>query len=120
MPYVNKFIATANKQKAYEILMKTGFSMREAQRFIDKGRLICDGSVVSEKNAILCGEVFLIDYEAKPKGLKPIFECESFAVFDKPSGVLSHPNGRHCEYSLNDEIYTLFGRDASVAHRLDF
>ena len=75
---------------------------------------------MSEKNAILSGDVFLIDYEAEPKGLKPIFECESFAVFDKPSGVLSHPNGRHCEYSLNDEIYTLFGREASVAHRLDF
>ena len=93
--------------------------MSQTQRLIDKGRLICGGSVVSEKNAILCGDVFLIDYEAKPKGLKPIFECESFAVFDKPSGVLSHPNGRHCDYSLNDEIYTLFGRDASVAHRLD-
>ena len=75
---------------------------------------------MSEKNAVLSGDVFLIDYEAEPKGLKPIFECESFAVFDKPSGVLSHPNGRHCDYSLNDEIYTLFGRNASVAHRLDF
>ena len=50
--------------------------MSQTQRLIDKGRLICDGSVVSEKNAILSGDVFLIDYEAKPKGLKPIFECE--------------------------------------------
>jgi pseudouridylate synthase len=33
--------------------------------------------------------------------------------------VLSHPNGRHCEYSLNDEIWSLYGREASVAHRLD-
>ena len=119
LPYVNKFIITADYQKAYEILLKNGFNMSQTQRLIDKGRLICGGSVVSEKNAILCGDVFLIDYEAKPKGLKPIFECESFAVFDKPSGVLSHPNGRYCDYSLNDEIYTLFGRDASVAHRLD-
>ncbi len=94
--------------------------MSQTQRLIDKGRLICGSSVVSEKNAVLYGDIFLIDYEAEPKGLKPIFECESFAVFDKPSGVLSHPNGRHCKYSLNDEIYTLFGREASVAHRLDF
>ena len=93
--------------------------MREAQRLIDKGRLICDGVVVSEKNALLSGEICLIDYEPNPRGLKPIFECDKFAVFDKPSGVLSHPNGRHCEYSLNDEIWSLYGREASVAHRLD-
>ena len=93
--------------------------MREAQRLIDKGRLICDGEVVGEKNALLSGEICLIEYETNPRGLKPIFECDKFAVFDKPSGVLSHPNGRHCEYSLNDEIWSLYGREASVAHRLD-
>lgn len=94
--------------------------MREAQRLIDKGRLICDGEVVSEKNVLLSGEIYLIDYETNPRGLQPIFECDKFAVFDKPSGVLSHPNGRHCEYSLNDEIWSLYGREASVAHRLDY
>ena len=93
--------------------------MREAQRLIDKGRLICDGTVVSEKNALLSGEICLIEYETNPRGLQPIFECDKFAVFDKPSGVLSHPNGRHCEYSLNDEIWSLYGREASVAHRID-
>ena len=93
--------------------------MREAQRLIDKGRLICDGVVVSEKNALLSGEICLIEYETNPRGLKPIFECDKFAVFDKPSGVLSHPNGRRCKYSLNDEIWSLYGREASVAHRLD-
>ncbi|MDO5046646.1 pseudouridine synthase family protein [Campylobacter sp.] len=120
MPYVNKFIAIANSQKAYEVLINSGFKMREAQRLIDKGRLICNKVVVSEKNAILSGEICLIDYETNPRGLVPIFECEQFAVFDKPSGVLSHPNGRNCEYSLNDEIWHLYGREASVAHRLDF
>ena len=119
MPYIHKFIAHAQGQKAYEILLQNGYKMREAQRLIDKGRLICDGTVVSEKNALLSGEICLIEYETNPRGLEPIFECEKFAVFDKPSGVLSHPNGRHCEYSLNDEIWSLYGREASVAHRLD-
>ena len=100
-------------------MLLNGYKMREAQRLIDKGRLICDGTVVSEKNALLSGEICLIEYETNPRGLKPIFECDKFAVFDKPSGVLSHPNGRHCEYSLNDEIWSLYGREASVAHRLD-
>ena len=119
MPYIHKFITRAEGQKAYEILLRNGYKMREAQRLIDKGRLICDGTVVSEKNALLSGETCLIDYETNQRGLKPIFECDKFAVFDKPSGVLSHPNGRHCEYSLNDEIWSLYGREASVAHRLD-
>ena len=119
MPYIHKFIARAEGQKAYEILLQNGYKMREAQRLIDKGRLICGGEVVSEKNALLSGEICLIEYETNPRGLKPIFECDKFAVFDKPSGVLSHPNGRHCEYSLNDEIWSLYGREASVAHRLD-
>ena len=119
MSYIHKFIARAQGQKAYEILLQNGYKMREAQRLIDKGRLICDSMVVSEKNALLSGEICLIEYETNPRGLKPIFECEKFAVFDKPSGVLSHPNGRHCEYSLNDEIWSLYGREASVAHRLD-
>ena len=100
-------------------MLQNGYKMREAQRLIDKGRLVCDGAVVGEKNALLSGEICLIEYETNPRGLKPIFECEKFAVFDKPSGVLSHPNGRHCEYSLNDEIWSLYGREASVAHRLD-
>ena len=119
MPYIHKFIVHAKGQKAYEILLQNGYKMREAQRLIDKGRLICDSMVVSEKNALLSGEICLIEYETNPRGLKPIFECDKFAVFDKPSGVLSHPNGRHCEYSLNDEIWSLYGREASVAHRLD-
>ena len=119
MPYIHKIIAHAEGQKAYEILLQNGYKMREAQRLIDKGRLICDGAVVSEKNALLNGEICLIEYETNPRGLKPTFECDKFAVFDKPSGVLSHPNGRHCEYSLNDEIWSLYGREASVAHRLD-
>jgi len=119
LPYIHKFIAHAEGQKAYEILLQNGYKMREAQRLIDKGRLICDGVAVSEKNALLSGEICLIEYETNPRGLKPILECDKFAVFDKPSGVLSHPNGRHCEYSLNDEIWSLFGREASVAHRLD-
>ena len=119
MPYIHKFIARAEGQKAYEILLQNGYKMREAQRLIDKGRLTCDGAVVSEKNALLSGEICLIEYETNPRGLRPIFECEKFAAFDKPSGVLSHPNGRHCEYSLNDEIWSLYGREASVAHRLD-
>lgn len=119
MAYEKIPINSPNLAKIYEILMKQNYSMREAQRLIDKGRVLDEnGKTISQKNA-LAKQIFLIDYKPKPLGLKPIFEDEILAVFDKPSGILSHPNGRHCEYSLCDEIWSLFGRKACVAHRLD-
>ena len=52
-------------------------------------------------------------------GLLPIYETDDFAVFDKPSGVLIHPQNRHTAYSLIDEIKYQFGHDANIVHRID-
>lgn len=119
MPYIKKFLCHADGVRAFEILVKNGFDMKSAQMLIDKKRLFCGENLVEKKNEILDGEIFLIDYKCEPRGLKPIFENANFAVFDKPSGVLSHPNGRHCTYSLCDEIWSLYGKNSCVAHRLD-
>lgn len=106
--------------RAFKVLMNAlGVSMSEAQRLIDKGRLFCNGEVVSAKNEILRGAIELISYENAPRGQKPIFDNQNFAIFDKQSGILSHPNGRNCAYSLCDEIWHLYGAQAGVAHRLD-
>ena len=106
--------------RAFKVLMNAlGVSMSEAQRLIDKRRLFCNGEVVSAKNEILRGEIELISYENAPRGQKPIFDNQNFAIFDKQSGILSHPNGRNCAYSLCDEIWHLYGTQAGVAHRLD-
>ncbi|MCR4941170.1 MAG: RluA family pseudouridine synthase [Campylobacter sp.] len=118
MAYEKFSLGKFDGEKAFKILLKLGYTMREAQRLIDRGRL-CGENKIFTKNDNVFGEVFLIDYALKPLGLLPIFQTDNFAVFDKPSGVLAHPNGRHCEYSLNDEIWSLFGKNAAVAHRLD-
>ncbi|VEJ52385.1 ribosomal pseudouridine synthase [Campylobacter insulaenigrae] len=94
-------------------------SMHEAQKLIDKKRLFCNGVLVKEKNKILDGIIELIIYENNPKGLDIVYENEDFAAIEKPSGVLTHPNGRNCTYSLCDEIWHLWGKKACVAHRLD-
>ena len=113
-------VAQNANSRAFKVLMNAlGVSMKEAQRLIDKGRLFCNGEVVSAKNEILRGEIELISYENAPCGQKPIFDNQNFAVFDKQSGILSHPNGRNCAYSLCDEIWHLYGAQAGVAHRLD-
>lgn len=113
-------VAQNANSRSFKVLMNAlGVSMSEAQRLIDKRRLFCNGEVVSAKNEILRGEIELISYENAPRGQKPIFDNQNFAVFDKQSGILSHPNGRNCAYSLCDEIWHLYGAQAGVAHRLD-
>jgi len=109
-----------NNKKAFIVLMETlKISMSQAQQIIDKKRLFCNGKIVEEKNAILQGLIELIIYKPQPKGIDIVFENEDFAVLEKESGILSHPNGRNCTYSLCDEIWHLWGTNACVAHRLD-
>lgn len=117
-----KIAEISTPKMAFKVLLTLNFSLPKAQQIIDKKRLFYgkNGEIlVQNKNELICGEIFLIDYECKPKGIKPIFECDEFAVFDKQSGILSHPNGRNSVYNLYDEIWHLYGKNASVAHRLD-
>ncbi|RAZ56574.1 pseudouridine synthase family protein [Campylobacter hyointestinalis] len=118
MAYKKFKVGSFRGEKAYTIFLNLGYSMKEAQKLCDKGRLLVNDAVCG-KNDPVFGDAYFIDYECEPKGLKPIFECDEFGVFDKPSGVLTHPNGRNCEYSLCDEIWSLWGKKACVAHRLD-
>lgn len=100
-------------------MSELNLSMNEAQRFIDKKRLYLNDEIFMQKGGLLKGKVEIVVFKPEPLGLRPIFETDEFAVFDKPSGVLTHQNGRNCIYSLNDEIVPLFGKNAKVAHRLD-
>ncbi len=127
MAYLKKSLGFFAGRKAFSVLLESGFSMREAQKICDQKRLWCDFSdyvnspkfAPVKKSEVVNGEVFLVSYECFPRGLMPLFECEEFGVFDKPSGVLTHPNGRNCAYSLCDEIWSRWGFGACVAHRLD-
>ncbi|TXE79037.1 RluA family pseudouridine synthase [Campylobacter peloridis] len=119
MPYI-KIKLSNNGKKAFKLLMdELKISISQAQKLIDKKRLFCNGNLVEEKNQFLDGLVELIVYQNEPKGIEIVYENEDFAVIEKPSGVLSHPNGRNCTYSLCDEIWHLWGEKACVAHRLD-
>ncbi|TKX29633.1 RNA pseudouridine synthase [Campylobacter sp. MIT 12-5580] len=113
-------LASNNELPIFRVLMNTlNISMNEAQRLIDTNKVLCNGQIIKQKNARIQGLIELVEYESKPRGIKPVFENENFALFDKESGVLTHPNGRHCKYSLCDEIWYLWGKQACVAHRLD-
>ena len=119
MGYEKRSLGNFEGRKIYEILLSLGYDMKSAQRICDKHRVTDAKDQNLHKNSVAHGEIFLIDYKCKPRGLKPIFECDAFAAFDKPSGILSHPSGRNSPYNMYDEIWSLYGQDACVAHRLD-
>ena len=120
LPFVKKKFIAKEKQRAFLYLMKElGYTQKEAQRLIAKGRLLVDGKPLTKAGADIEGEFEFIYFEPITKGLRPAFETEEFVVFDKPSGVLIHPQNRNTPYSLIDELKYQFGRDANIAHRID-
>ncbi|MBD3809837.1 MAG: RluA family pseudouridine synthase [Sulfuricurvum sp.] len=121
MPFVTKRLHSSTRQKAFLFLMKElGISQSEAQRLIAKGRLSQNG-VVMANNAgyIEKGDFDFICFEPLTLGLEPTFIEKEFAVYDKPSGLLVHPQNRYTPYSLNDEIKHRFGHEANITHRID-
>ena len=120
MAYITKDFFLDEPKKAFRFLMDTfGVSMGEAQRMIDRKRVYVDKELLSTKSCMIRGEISVVVFEGDSKGLKPIFETDDFAVFDKPSGVMIHPRKRSDGYTLNDEIKSLYGKDANAVHRID-
>jgi 23S rRNA pseudouridine1911/1915/1917 synthase len=120
MPFVLKKYTVSDRTKAFLFLMnELGYTQKEAQRLIAKGRLTVNGEVMSHTSGFLEGEVSFICFEPESRGLKPIFQTNDFAVYDKPTGVLVHPQNRNTPYSIIDEAKHAFGRDANITHRID-
>ena len=120
MPFVkNKYFVEKRQRAVFYIVNELGYTQREAQRFISKGRVLVNGEKMVKTAGEIEGEIEFIHFEPITKGLKPTFEEEEFVVFDKPSGVLVHPQTKRTPYSLIDELKFQFGRDANIAHRID-
>ena len=120
MPFVIKKMFASKKQKAFLYLInELGYTQKEAQRFISKGRVLINGEKMMKTAGEVEGEFEFIFFEPITKGLKPAYVEKEFVVFDKPSGVLIHPQTKRTPYSLIDELKYQFGRDANIAHRID-
>jgi 23S rRNA pseudouridine1911/1915/1917 synthase len=108
------------RTKAFKFLIdQLGYTMKDAQRLIDRERVLVNGKVLMKKSAFIKGEIGIIEFVPQTQNIKPIFQTPSFALFDKPSGVLIHPRNRETEYSLTHEIKYLFGAKANITHRID-
>jgi 23S rRNA pseudouridine1911/1915/1917 synthase len=120
LPFVIKKLHAPTRQKAILFLIRElGLGQPEAQRLIAKGRLSQNGIVMSNQMGFIEGDFDFICFEPLSRGLPATFVAPDFAVYDKPSGVLVHPQSRRTAYSLNDEIKHRFGHDANIAHRID-
>jgi 23S rRNA pseudouridine1911/1915/1917 synthase len=121
MPFLLKKYHFKSNQKIQFLLQnELGFEKSTAQRLLSKGRVFD-----KEGKALLYGEIAppdfieIASFEGISRGLKPMFVCEDFAIFDKPSGLAVHPVSKNTQYSLLDEIRFHFGEDANLAHRID-
>jgi len=120
LPFILKKMYAKKKQRAFLYLIKElGYSQRDAQRLIAKGRLLIDGKAMTKTTHEIEGEFEFISFEPATRGLLPHAVYDEFVVFDKPSGVLIHPQNRGTPYSLVDELKYQFGMDANIAHRID-
>ncbi|MFZ9659010.1 MAG: RluA family pseudouridine synthase [Arcobacteraceae bacterium] len=121
MPFVLKKYHFEIPQKIQFLLQnELGFERSIIQRMISKGRVFDENGIALIYGQIPIGkEIHIAIFEGISRGLKPIFTCDDFAIFDKPSGLMVHPVSRKTDYSLLDEIRFHFGEDANLAHRID-
>ena len=121
MPFIlKKFPAEQGKKIQQFLVDNAGLSLSQSQRYIAKSRVFDANNKVLQNGERLKTEfVQVAMFEGITRGLKPIFETNDFATFDKPSGVMVHPTSRNTEYTLLDEIRYHFGDSANLAHRID-
>ena len=123
MPFVLKKFAIENNHgiKIQQFLINnTPLNISNSQKLLAKGRVFDQNNKVLQNGQKVQGEFIQVAlFQGQTRGLKPIFQTDDFAIFDKPSGVMVHPTSRTTSYTLLDEIRYHFGDTANLAHRID-
>jgi len=120
MPFVKEKFTIEEETIAFLYVMRTlDYTQGQAQRHIAKGRLIINGKSMTHTGTKVQGEVEMVFFRPKGTGVRPTFQNNDFMVFEKPSGVLVHPNTMATPYSMLDEVRSIAGDNANGAHRID-
>ena len=120
MPFVKEKFFVEEECLAFLYVMSAlNYTQGQAQRHIAKGRLIINGESMTYTGAKIKGEVEMVFFRPKGTGLRPTFQNHHFMIFEKPSGVLVHPNTMATPYSMLDEVRQIAGDNANGTHRID-
>ena len=121
MPYILKKYDVIAGEKVEDFLVNVvKLSETLALKLLKNARIVDHKKRRLQKGKVLkSGYIEVLIFEPITKGLKPLFQTEHFALFDKPSGLLVHPTVRSTEYTLLDEIRYQFGDEAKLVHRID-
>ena len=121
MPYVlNQYDVIAGEKVEDFLVDVVKLSETLAHKLLKNARIVDHKNRRLQKGKILkSGYIKVLIFKPITKGLKPLFQTEHFALFDKPSGLLVHPTVRSTEYTLLDEIRYHFGDEANLVHRID-
>jgi len=121
LPFVlKKFPINQDKKIQQFLIDDAGLNISISQKMLAKGRVFDDNDKVLQNGQKVKGKYIQIAlFEGQTRGLKPLFNTDDFALFDKPSGIMVHPTSRNTQYTLLDEIRYHFGDNANLAHRID-
>ncbi len=121
MPYLRKQYDVTESKKVEDFLVEVvRLSETLAHKLLKNSKIVDHKKRRLQKGKVLkSGYIEVLIFEPITKGLKPLFQTEHFALFDKPSGLLVHPTIRSTEYTLLDEIRYQFGEEAKLVHRID-
>lgn len=121
MPFIlKKFNAIKGMKIQLFLLKELSYKPAVTHRLISRGRVFDSKQksyLISEQ--ITEDSIYIAVFEGHSRGLKPLHTFLDFAIFDKPSNLVIHPNSKKTEYSLLDEIRYHFGERANQAHRID-
>lgn len=121
MPFILKeFKAVKGKKIQISLLQDAALSTSFSQRMISRGRVFNSTQKAYRNNDLVEEDnIYIAVFEGHTRGLKPLITFKNFALFDKPSNLVIHPNSKKTKYSLLDEIRHHFGESANQAHRID-
>jgi 23S rRNA pseudouridine1911/1915/1917 synthase len=121
VPFVLKKFPVVESKKIQQFLIDNAkLNISISQKMLAKGRVFDDNGKVLQNGQKVKGKYIQIAlFEGQTRGLKPLFNTDDFALFDKPSGIMVHPTSRNTQYTLLDEIRYHFGENANLAHRID-
>ena len=122
MPYILKeFDSIYNKRIEKFLQEDVKLETSLINKLLEKTKVLDENNRRYQKNQkIKSKKVKLILFEEKSKGLKPLFETEHFAIFDKPSGIKVHPKTKDLnEYTLLDEIKHYIRDKGKLINRID-